>query len=181
MPVEVRARIGLAPRGDIAVARQRFYRVAAPQLREQPVEGQVLSILERQLVATLELDADREVVAVRPPHPVRYTGMPCTLGARHELDQCAATANEKMRRNSQALYFAEIGMGARIQAIGKQVDDSGPAEFAGWQADGVDHHQSHHLVRGSLVTVRGEYPSHPGKPTRVASPRHSFIPNRAIR
>ena len=181
MPVEVRTRIGLAPRGDVAVTRQRFDRVAAPQLREQPIEGQVLSVLEGQLVAALELDADREVVAVRPPHPIRCAGMPCAPRARYELDQCSITADEEMRRNAQVLYLAEVGMGVRIQAIGKQVDDSGSAEFTGWQADGVDHRQSHHLVRGPLITVRRRDPPHPGQPTRVASPRHSFIPNRAIR
>ena len=76
MPVEMRSGIGLASRRDIAVARQRFDRIAAPELGQQSIEGKILGILERELVAAFELDSDREIIAARPSHPARNTGMP---------------------------------------------------------------------------------------------------------
>ena len=185
MPLKARTGIGFAPRRNITVADHRFNRIAATQVGKQLVERQVLGILEGKLVTTLEFDADGEVVAILSTQPGRNTGMPGTAGAGNELDQFAVTANKEMGRNPQVLYFTKIVMRLGIETIGKQLNDSRSAEFAGRQTDGVDDDQSDRFIRGPLITVQRWHPTRAGQPPlvarRVLHLIHSFIPSRAIR
>jgi hypothetical protein len=114
----------------------------------------VLGIFEGNLVATFQLDANREVVAAIPPHPVGDTRVPGTSGAGNELDQFAIAPDQEVRRNSQAMYLAKVGMGRRVELVGEQGDNSSSTELAWWQADGVDDDQAHRLTQWSLVAIR---------------------------
>lgn len=58
MPIKARAGISLAPGCDVAVADYRLDRKAMMQVGEQAVESLVLCVGKRQLVTTLELNAD---------------------------------------------------------------------------------------------------------------------------
>src|SRR3989338_723904 len=141
MPVEARPGIGLASRCDVAVAHYGLNRIAVSQLIEQTVEGQVLGLFKCLLITTLEFNADGKVVAALPPPPTGHAGMPGPPRTGDELDQFAVATHEKMGRNPQSLYLAEIRMHLGIEAIGEQLDDARSAEFVGRQADGVDHSQ----------------------------------------
>ena len=153
MPCEVWPRIGLSPRRYIAVTHHRIDRVALPQLSQEPIERLVLDIFERKLVATFELDADREIVAAISPHPAGDARVPGTPGAGNELDQFAVAPYQEVRGHPKALQLAEIGVGLRIEAVGEQGDDFRSAELARRQADGMDDNQPHRLSRWPLVAI----------------------------
>src|SRR4051812_16611050 len=57
-PLEPRARVGLASRGDVAVAGEVQLAVALAQRRQQGGEDFVLRLGERNVVRALQLDAD---------------------------------------------------------------------------------------------------------------------------
>src|SRR4051812_8811686 len=63
-PVEVRARVGLATGRDVAVRRDVAQGKNSLQLLYQAPQLLVLDVGEGTCIAALELDADREVVAV---------------------------------------------------------------------------------------------------------------------
>ena len=56
----------------------------------------ILRVLERQIIATFEFDAEREVIAAAAPAPVRIAGVPCTQLARYELDNLSVTPDQEM-------------------------------------------------------------------------------------
>src|SRR5262245_11517386 len=91
--------------------------------------------------------------------------MPRTPGTRHELDQFSGTADEKMRRHAQACDFPVIGMRIRIETVGEQLLDAGPAKFPGWQTDRMDYDEADGLMPRPFVAVGRrdmpglEYPS----------------------
>lgn len=163
----------------------RFNRIAPSQFAEQMVQHLILSILERLPITALQFDADREIIAVRTPHPGGNPGMPGSTGAGNELDQLAVAPDQEVCCDAQALYFAIIGMSCRIQAIGKQVDYSAAAELIWRQTNGVDDYQPDGFSRGPLISVWRWYPPCPGQPALVfvGDPRvlHSFMPSRAMR
>lgn len=78
-------------------------RIVLAQTLCQSDQNFILCISERRGVAAFELDADGEIIAAFAALPVRGTRMPGALAARHELNQGAVAADEKMRGNFQAL------------------------------------------------------------------------------
>src|SRR5512147_153838 len=85
-PIEERTRVSLAVGRDIAVPHDRFERIGSRERGQQRVDRDILSIGEGLEIRTFELDADREVVAARPPPEHRGSGMPGAIEARDELD-----------------------------------------------------------------------------------------------
>jgi aspartate/methionine/tyrosine aminotransferase len=87
-----RARVGLATWSDIAVTNHRLYRVARTR-RGAGREGDVLRRFERQLVAALEFDTQRKVVAALSP--ARKTDRHARhAAAGDELDQLPSRRTE---------------------------------------------------------------------------------------
>lgn len=69
LPVEARAGVGLAQWGNVAVAGNAAGRVTVAQCQSQAGQGGILRIGERRRVATLQLDAEREIIAAFPALP----------------------------------------------------------------------------------------------------------------
>src|SRR5689334_6163039 len=86
-PVESIARVALAPRRHMFVPGDVTDGVMLCSRREQGGQGFVLRELERCALDALQLDADREVVAVLPPLPRRSAGVPRPVVAAHELPE----------------------------------------------------------------------------------------------
>src|SRR5579859_4764518 len=100
-PVEVRARVGLATRRDVAVRSDIAQRQPASQLADETREARVLSVGEDAVVDALELDADGKIVAAAATAPGRGAGMPRAALDRHELHQLAVAADQEMRGDAQ--------------------------------------------------------------------------------
>ncbi len=71
--------------------------VVIAQASGQSEQCGILRISERCGVAAFEFDADGEIVAAFTVLPVRDTGVPGAVVARHKLNQTAVTADEEMR------------------------------------------------------------------------------------
>src|SRR6185295_20322836 len=86
-PVEVRARIGLAAGGNVAVRGDLAQGKDGAKLFQKKKKSLVLRGLEFAVIGAFELDADREIVAALAPAPARSAGVPGALPERHELDE----------------------------------------------------------------------------------------------
>src|SRR5258706_13783825 len=154
LPVEPRPRVGLAPRSDIAMARNIERAEARLQLAREARERFVLRLGEGHVVGALELDADGEVVALLAPVPRRDARMPRAHLGRHVLDHGAVAANEVVRRHLHRRNPGEIRMGLRIEAPHEEVVDPRAAVLVRRQRDVVDHDERDLLALGARVAVR---------------------------
>src|SRR5436190_16589862 len=105
------------------MARDRTDRIASGHCAEELREHVVLHRLEARALESFELDADRELVALRSPLPSRAAGMPGTLIARHELHQFAASMNEEVRGDLQPPNGRVVRMGVPIEAVREEALD----------------------------------------------------------
>ena len=97
----------------------------------------VLRIRVRLVVRSLELDADRKIIAVRTPLILRRARVP---GAPDEWDvlyDLTRAADQRVRRDAQCGDLAEIRMRVVRQAAGEQPVDPRAAVFPRGQADPV--------------------------------------------
>src|SRR4029077_15291924 len=97
-PVEQRSGIGLALGRDVAVAHDVLGAergVSVEERRGQPGELPVLRLRVRRLVRPLELDPDREVVAVLAAVVLGLPGMPGARAEGHVLNDLAVAAYER--------------------------------------------------------------------------------------
>lgn len=120
----------------------------------------VLAISIRSFVFSLELDADRIVIASRTSAKLRLTGMPGALVKRHELHQFSATPDQQMRRYLKAANLIEVGVSVPVELVQEQGFDFPTTEFSRRQADAM---QDDHLERstaGARIPVRT--PTQPG-------------------
>jgi hypothetical protein len=116
-PVERRARIGFAAGRYIGVPNHIRDGITVLHGPRKARQGVVLGVLERQLVATLELYAYGKVVASLASAPARGAGVPGTLGASNELHDLTVASNKKMRGNAQAGDIPVIRMRVGIEAV----------------------------------------------------------------
>ena len=140
-PVEGRAGIGLAIRGDIAVARHVFDGISARNRANEPREHCVLWAFVRNVVRALELDADREIVAASAAAPVRFARMPCAPLARYELQQTSIATDEEMRGYAQRGDRGEVRICRCIKAVREEPLDAISVEPAGRQRNAVQDDQ----------------------------------------
>lgn len=159
-PIEMRPRIGFAPRSDVAMTDYVFDRIMRPQRARQHGEDFILSIREWRVIRAFHLDPDRVVVAAEPAFPAGYAGVPRALGARHELYGLAITPDQKVRGNPDLTEGGVIGMGARIEPVGEKRFDPRTPEFPGRQADRVDHDQLDGAARRPLVAIGRSHVTH---------------------
>src|SRR5512147_852349 len=77
-PVEMRSRVGLAPRrrGNIGMADDFPDRIPAQEHGRQPGQRRILDVREELIVAAFDLDADGEVIAAPAAVPFGLSGMP---------------------------------------------------------------------------------------------------------
>src|SRR5512141_2073366 len=107
--------------GDVG---NRIFRLQRARKLSQPL---ILPVIKRAVVAALEFDADREIVAAAAPAPIRFAGVPCPLAAWHELDDFAVAAYHEVRRDLEAGDPAVIRVRVRVESVGKEIDDPRPA------------------------------------------------------
>src|SRR5215831_5686053 len=164
-PVEIRPGIGLAPGSDVAVSGALRDGKARAERRRERREHGVLHVLERRVVGSLELDADREIVAAGPSLPGGFPGMPRPAPARDELDQLSRTAYQKMGGHSQSGDPSVIRMPSGIEAVGEKTLDAVPAELPGRQADRVDYDQLDGRALGTVIAIGRWNPPHALEPS----------------
>ena len=152
-PVKERPGIGLAPWRDIGVPNDCINWIKCAQRLDQIDESKVLCILEGLLITALQFNANREIIAALTALPGRYSGVPGALLATNELDQCPVAGNQKVGRNTGAADPCEIGMGIRVEGVGKQADNIVAAKLCGWQTDGMHHEQRDDCSDRAIVMV----------------------------
>lgn len=163
-PVEMRARIRLAARRDVTVTDDVGNRIVAADPVGKCGQNPVLRRHEAPGVAALEFDADREVIAMLAALPTGRSRVPGPAIAGNELDQFPIAAYQKMRRYLQMGNFREIGVGGRIEPIGKQRFDGRTTELVWRQAYGVDHDQLDRDARRPLIAVGRRDHARPRQP-----------------
>ncbi len=155
LPVERRAWIGLATRGDIAmtgdpIARQ--FRVGIQQSSANSGQCLVLRIGIGRLISPLQLNTDGEVIAGFAPLETGLARMPGPTIKRHKLSHLAVTLNQQVRGNFQRLDLFKERVPVWIQTISKELGNMTTTELPGWQTDIVNH-QQRNLASWTLVAV----------------------------
>ena len=113
-PVEGRPGIALAARGNITVTHHALRRDSRKALHEGACgigQGAVLARVERPIVAALQLDAYREIVAGMATCELRDAGVPGTVGERNVLHEAPVTMHQKMGGDPQTCQPSKIRMG----------------------------------------------------------------------
>jgi hypothetical protein len=187
-PVEAGSRVSLPSWRDIVVPDHRVDRIASAQPADKRQQGGVLGAFKGQLVAALQLDSQRKVVAALASLPRGKAGMPGTLPTGNELYQLAVATNQEMRGDAQADDLREVRVGGRIQPIGKQPHNAVAAKTCRRQADRVDDDQRHDFARRARVTIWRHDMQRLIKPaTRrhrrraIGQTTHSSMPSRSMR
>jgi len=70
------------------------------------------------------------------------------------LNEIAAAADQEVGGYRRALDRRVVGMRGRIEPVGKEIDDAGPAEYPWRQADVVDDDEAHRAAARPRVAVR---------------------------
>ena len=118
VPVERRAGVGFASRGDIAVPHDSLIadlRVVVAQQTYQRSKPAVLDSLVGFVVLSFQFDTDREIITAFACLVARLPRVPGAMRERDVLHQFAIAANQHVRGNTQVGNFREIGMYRRIQ------------------------------------------------------------------
>ena len=156
-PVEGRAGVGLALRGNVAVALNAVQVDGRPGTADVPgelLQHRILGIGIGQVVGAFQLDADGKVVTAFAPVKARHTRMPGTVMQRHELRHRAVTLDEQVRRHSQVVDAGKIRVFIRGQAVLEELLHLARAETGRGQADVVDHQQGNRFAFGARIEVR---------------------------
>ena len=157
LPIEIRAGVGLAFRGDFVVARYRApveARVAGKQRIENAPEGFILTVGIGGVVGAFDFDADREVIATGAAAPARDTRVPSAAIKRDELGYRTPATYEEVRGDPHSLKVGQAGIAGAVEGIAKEPLDRAGAEFAGRQRDTVDDDEADVRGIGSGVLVR---------------------------
>ncbi len=163
MPIEHRAGIGLASRGNLRMT-------GDPLLRDVWVDRHdlsccfhqagVLGFSEGLLIAAFQLDSDGEVVTAFAPAIVGLTSMPGPMVQRDILHLRSVPPDQQVAGYFEVADLLEVGMGVRIQAIHEQIINPITAELSRWKTDAVDHQQVYVAVGGPLILVSGVVEQH---------------------
>lgn len=145
--------VGFSAGGHVAVPHHVDDRVGRLERPGEPRQGFVLKSFERQLIGSLELYADREVVAAATPAPARGPSVPRALIARHELEQGAAPPDEKVRRHPEAGYASVIGVLRGIEPVQKELLNTGASELPGRKADCMNHQELDRNACRPLIAI----------------------------
>jgi adenosylmethionine-8-amino-7-oxononanoate aminotransferase len=161
------SRIGLAPRGHVAVAddgRVGEGRVGGPKRTDDRRKDTVLLVGVVRRVAPLELNPDGKIVARLPPGPARASGVPGPLVKRHKLDCRAPPIDQEMGGDTKrAEILAHPGfLGKRLS--GEESLRPGRTPDAGRETDSVDDDEFGLRAGGTRVAMAR------GVPTRVNEP-----------
>ena len=159
MPVKCRAGVGFAVGGDVAVAgnaRRGDARVAGDDGAAEGGKCLVLAQGVGRMVATVQLDAYAEIVAVFPPLIAGDARVPGARNGRHILGNAAVAQDEEMGGDAQPGNGIKIGVFVpqRGQGAGKERIDVAVAMNTGRQADVVDDEQADVVRVGAVVVMR---------------------------
>jgi len=119
------------------VPAHRAQRIGREQGPGQPRQSVVLGVGVRQRVGSLQLHADRKVVAAGAFLEHRFARVPGPLGAADELDQLCVARDQEMGRYAQPAQPGEIRVRVMVQTVREQPLDVPAAELARRQADVV--------------------------------------------
>ena len=142
------------------MSRHRRYRgVAQHQGLSQGRQTPILPRRKGGCVRSFKLNANGKIIAARSTVPVGRAGMPSPILRRYELDQFAATTDEKVGGYPQRGDRREKRMGDRLQLIAKKLLHRIPKKLSRWQADVVhDDQLDCHAVRPSIKVGRAAPP-----------------------
>src|SRR4030066_2601428 len=87
--------------------------------------------------------------------------MPGALVQRHELDNLAITANQKMRGNREVLDLPVIRMFVRVKTVAEKLLDTPTAELSRREADGMDNQGIYQRPFRTRVTIGRCHVFHP--------------------
>ncbi len=156
-PVESRAGVGLALRGNVAVTLNAAQVDGRPGTADVPgklLQHRVLRIGIRQVVGAFQFDADGEIVTAFTPVEARHTGVPGAVEQRHELGHRTVTLDEQVRRHGQVADAGEVRVFVGVQAVLEELLDLAGTETGRRQADVVDHQQGNRFAFGAGIEVR---------------------------
>ena len=139
IPIKIRAWIGFSARRYVGMSRDIRYWVMLAQRASEPPERFVLRIGEGLVIGALQFHADGEIIATLAAAPARLARMPSAPAGRDELCDLARTPDEKMGRYLEPGKLRKVRMRLVVQAVEEQIHHTLAAEFAGRQANVVDH------------------------------------------
>ena len=116
-------------------------RVVLMQILAKASQLQILGWRKHTAFQTLQLNADRVVIALGTSTVLGLPRMPGPVLGADKLDQSAITSDEKMGRHLQAPDLLEIRVGIPVQLVREKGLHLWAAILARRQADRMDHHQ----------------------------------------
>lgn len=128
-------------------------RVLCLQTAGQVYQTRILFRRKRIVIMPLQLNTQREIIAVFTPAKPTLTGMPGSRIAGDKLQQLAITTNQEMRRNLYVFQLLKIGMLLRVEAVAEKLLDFRAAIHARRQANAMYHQQIHRVPGGSLIEI----------------------------
>lgn len=140
-PVEACTRILLSAGGDMFMACNVRNGIVRNQCLAQLGQRLVLRRFKLQVFKAFELNANRIVIAVIAPTPMRFACVPRAIITADKLPQHTLAGDEKVRRHFHPTNALKVRVCLPIQLIGKQLLNAAIAVFAWRQADGVHHEQ----------------------------------------
>jgi len=143
-PVKGWAGIGLAFRGNIAMSHDAIEGdrgIDMHQRARHSHEAFVLNVGIGEHISPLQLDADAVVVAAGSVLKHGNARMPGAAIEGHELDDFSVATDEEMGRHPHACQTSERRVRTCFKPSQEQTLDPGSAEFAGRQADAMNHQQ----------------------------------------
>lgn len=143
-------------------------RIGLSQCADKFCKLLILNRFIRTVIGALKFYPDRKVIAFRTVAVAGLTRMPSTLLERNVLSRATNPRDQHVARYAKANNFFEIGMVTGNERVCEQIVNQCTTEFPRWEADPVDDYQVQHGPGRALITVRGVYPPHPGKPSGVS-------------
>ena len=174
-PFECRARVGLAPRGDIRMSDDVGKRVSTTQRNDQANETFILDRLVADIICPFEFHPDGKVVAALAPPPLRCPGMPGSAVAGHKLRQAPGPRYQKMSRNPEVGHLPEIRVCIPIQHIAEKGLDSALTKLPRRQGYSMDDKQGDRFLFWPIIMIWRWPPHRPVDNSPLVDPQWDWL------
>jgi len=94
-------------------------RIGGPKRRNQFRADSVLDLLVGEIIRTLELYSDGEIVAAATPAPRRNASVPSAPEAGDKLKERSISSDEEMGRDANIPQLVEVRVGIVVQGVGE--------------------------------------------------------------
>ena len=141
-PVKTGAGVLLAAWGNVFMPGNVGDGVVGSQGLAQLLQGLVLGGIKLPAFQTFELNANRKIIAVAAPAPLRCARVPSAVVAAHKLPHHALACDEEVGRNLQPPNALKVGVGIPVELVGEELLHAARAIFTRRQADGVQYGKS---------------------------------------